>query len=426
MINNTNKVYKLKITTLSPVHIGDMVDFEPTGYVIYNPSKADSLPTQSSIEPEMIICPECGYANPLNKVKGNPYCLECDAELELPTNSAKNEPASVLKNEPSYLYTFTPKQLSEALSGIEKKQLLDVARIGNFYRLEEFFKSKMAKIVVQATKHARVCPEITALYNQKYGNEQAQKGKENRFEIEKNISNPATGLAYIPASSLKGAVRTALMSARNQKIGLTYKDIEKVIQTKKGEQLIYKGASAEQRIYNYGNLVQDPFKYLKIGDTTPQDAYLTEICVARNYQRKSGQAQMPVNIEVIPHNTIFRGELMLAKNSLTAERSELPDNMQDIKAACNAFYGKVFEEEQSLMPATMQSLVKAQLQKPNTFLLRVGKHCGARSITADKIRRIWNHKRKYYMDKSTTFWLADNGTEKLPFGWCVVEFEEVR
>lgn len=424
MINDMGKVYNLKITTFSPVHIGDIIPFEPTGYVIYNPDEQGKAGQNNKVSDEDVIeCPECGYVNPLNKVMNNPYCLGCDAELDLPANRTKNEPKVAEKISPSYLYTFNPKQLSEALSDLEKKQLLEVARSGNFYKLEEFFKSKTAKIVQQASKHALVCPVIANQYNQKYGNEAAQKGKENKFDIGRNISNPVSGMAYIPGSSLKGALRTALMSESNSKIGLTYKNIEQT----KGNKIAYDASKAEKKLYDYGNPQSDPFKYLKISDTVPQDMYLSEISVARNYKRYSGKSQMPEFIEVIPHNTVFLTELVLAKNALSKEVQNLPDTMSDIRTACNSFYGDILAQEKLYVEsqALYENLQRAA-QKPNAFLLRVGKHSGAESVTIDGLRRIKNRVSGKYMDHSTTYWLAENGTEKLPFGWCVVEFEEVR
>jgi CRISPR-associated protein Csm5 len=139
---------------------------------------------------------------------------------------------------------------------------------------------------------------------------------------------------------------------------------------------------------------------------------------------------MPVYIEVIPHDIAFTTELSLAENSFAKAptHKKLPDTMSDIRTACNNFYGDILAHEQSYInqPALYTKLKQAS-QKPNAFIIRIGKHSGAESVTIDGLRRIQNRKcPNYFMDHSTTYWLAENGRENLPFGWCVVEYDEVK
>ena len=419
MINDMGKVYNLKITTFSPVHIGDIIPFEPTGYVIYNPDEQGKTGQNNKASDEDLIeCPICHYKNKREDLEDEPLCLGCEADLYAPEKEIRYP----------YLYTFTPKQLSEALSPFERGKLLEIARKGQPEPLQEFFRENLKKIAEKSTKHALVCPEVFYKYEEKFG-KNVKSGEENQFIIEKNISNPVSGIAYIPGSSLKGALRTALMSERNAEVGMTYedKDVKIVKQTPKGEKISYSASKAEKKLYNYGNPKEDPFKYLKIGDTVPQDMYLSEICVAKNYKKRGGKLQMSEFMEIIPHNTVFSTELVLAKNALSKEVQNLPDTMSDIRTACNSFYGDILAQEKLYVEsqALYENLQRAA-QKPNAFLLRVGKHNGAESVTIDGLRRIKNRVSGKDMDHSTTYWLAENGTEKLPFGWCVVEVEEVR
>lgn len=418
MENKVLQAYSLKITTFSPVHIGDNVDFEPTEYIIANSDTAVQTAPKSAETEDFIICPECGYKNNIAKLdKKMPQCLDCESDLELPEHIAKKESEKLPANStPSYLYTFTPKQMAEALSDIDKKKLLTVAREGDYTSLQKFFKDNTSKIIKTAVKHSKVCPEVAKQYADKCGNMDVPQKERNQFKIEKNICNLATDLAYIPGSSLKGAIRTALMSERNQSLHL---DSEKY----------KKGAQAEKQLYSYFDVNEDPFKYLKIGDSTPQNAYLTEICVAKNYKRRTGETQMPVSIEVIPHDTAFTTELSLAENSFAKvpTHKKLPDTMSDIRTACNNFYGDILAYEQSYIkqPALYTKLKQAS-QKQNAFIIRIGKHSGAESVTIDGLRRIKNRKTGGFMSHSTTYWLAEDEREKLPFGWCVVEYDEVK
>ena len=61
--------YNLSITTSSPVHIGASSNFEPSNYVI-----SDIDNEKANTVPEYIICPECNYKNPYQKIKDDGIC----------------------------------------------------------------------------------------------------------------------------------------------------------------------------------------------------------------------------------------------------------------------------------------------------------------------------------------------------------------
>jgi CRISPR-associated protein Csm5 len=76
--------------------------------------------------------------------------------------------------------------------------------------------------------------------------------------------------------------------------------------------------------------------------------------------------------------------------------------------------------------------------KPNQYLLRVGKHSGARSVTIDGMREIKSkvsgggkHRKpnKFeYLDEETTTWLfgekSNSNNGLLPFGWVIAEIRD--
>ena len=396
--NKVFQIYDLKITVLSPVHIGDAYPFEPTNYIICKPQSEN---TQSTL-----ICPECGYKNSIEDVRKYHCCGACEEPLGLEESSESAE---------DYLFTFTPKQLSESLSDYDKKLLLSVAKEGSYISLQKFFKEKSAKIAAKATRHAVVCPKIAKNYYGKFGNLRTEEKEWNQFIIEKNICNPATDIAYIPASSLKGAIRTALMSKRNESYYLNAEQYK----NNRGK---YDGNKAEKDLYEYNNPMEDPFKYLKVGDTIPINNYMTQICIAQNYNKKSAKNGIYTMMEVIPHGTVFLSQLMIDRR--------FAENIQSISKACNDFYGNRLTQDKAFMcdkhqiPPEFFGNINRALQRPNTLLLRLGKHSGAESVTIENMRHIYNVKSKQYMNSSTTCWFAENGPEKMPFGWCLAEFSE--
>lgn len=409
------KKYKLKITVLSPVHIGAATDLEPTEYVIYSEKKEAKL-SQKQMD-STVICTVCGHKNPANAE----YCGSCDCEL--PRQAAPVRQTTVQTAADSYLYTFTPGQLSDALS--EQPQYKNAFR--NLVRREDrnalrelldFFRKNAAPIAACATKRAKVRTGFVQEYN-KILEPNGRYGDLWKLTVEALISDPVTGLPYIPGSSIKGAIRTALMSAKNEK-------------RKLDNGLYKKAADAEKDLYDYKNPTNDPFKALKIEDGLASTPFITSIDTAENFKRKmnaaSGQ-RVSTYMEVVPAGTVFESSLSIMQNEV------FPDDMASIQLACNDFYSDIlFDQEDQqihthgISAALFEKIRKSVEPSRRAFLLCLGKHGGAESKTIDGLRniRIMQGKGKpaRFDDHATTYWFANDGRERLPFGWCVVEFEE--
>ncbi|HAW33312.1 MAG TPA: hypothetical protein DCX19_01510 [Alphaproteobacteria bacterium] len=301
----------------------------------------------------------------------------------------------------------------------DKQQLLRIVKSGSdgaLKELQKFFRARAAFIAKRADKRSKVCPEIAKKY------EKAE--TDNRFRIEKQISDSVTGTPYIPGSSLKGAIRTALMSVKADKLDVRKNDFKK-------------SADAEKMLYGYANPTDDPFKALKLGDAVAKNPLMTNICVATNVKRRSNvvsNGNLTTFMEVIPPENVFESSLAFSFGTNAAERFN--ESIQSIKAACNKFYGAILDEQaknQTEIHDIDDALfndIKAAMQKPNAFLLCLGKHGGAESKTVESLRNIkimtGKNNPSKYLDHATTYWFANNGKERQPFGWCVVEFEEVK
>ena len=405
------KTYKLKITVLSPVHIGASADLEPTEYVICGENDKPAS--------DVIVCPECGYKNPLNKIGRDRRCLGCDSDL--PVEDAPAKKSGI------FLYTFTPGQLSAALSDADKQSLLKAAKDGDPMTVQSFFKNKAAAIVKTATKRATVCPEVARKYEEKFGRVNGKNNEFNRFIIEKQISDPATGLPYIPGSSIKGAIRTALMSAKNKFSALNRQGFIRY-NDKKGRNEAVKdaGSIAEKQLYGYDSApaqdAPDPFKALKLCDAVSDSDLLMKICPA---QRTGKKSNIPSNIEVIPENASFVSSLSIMQDVKPVNFGE---TIETIRAACNDFYLDVLRNEiRKKWNENIDAHIKALEEKAaasNAFILNLGKNGGAESKTIKGLRIIENRQKHTLMEHSGTYWFANDGRERLPFGWCVVEFEE--
>lgn len=399
--------YNLSITTSSPVHIGASSDFEPSNYVI-----SDIDNEKANTVPEYIICPECNYKNPYQKIKDDGICLSCESDIELPQTESNKEKSY-------FLYTFTPAQIAQ--SPIDKRRLLEVARgAEDIAAIQKFFKENISKIIFKAHKKAVVCPDIAKVYEKKFGNLYIKRNEQSFFEIERNISSTAEDIAYIPASSIKGAIRTAVLSYYNNTLKLNKFYYEK-------------GIDYEKQLANYTNPTNDPFCQLKISDSRPVKNFITKIITAKNKKRQilRENENLQTRIEVIPSGTAFTGELILANDK------KLPKyfDIDLIQKACNDFYlSRLLAEKDNMIkihhiPETFFSNLEAAAKTSNTFIICIGKHGGAENVTINGIRKIKIMQQKgqkpKYSDHATTYWFADDNIQTMPFGWCIIQYKAI-
>lgn len=398
------KHYKFIITTCSPLHIGAASDFEPTNYVI-----SDIDNENMNIAPEYIVCDECKYKNLYEKVKEDKICLNCEADLDIPeTQTAKEKQY--------FLYTFTPKQMIEAVG---RNKLMEMAKkTDNIVIMQKFFKDNISKIVQKAKKQAIVSPVVAVDYEKKFGNLGIKQNDKNMFYIERNIFASVDNLAYIPASSLKGAIRTAVLSYCNQVVKLTKHNFDK-------------GKYYESNLMNYSNASDDPFYELKISDMIADKSFLTQIIKAQNVKRTAVQKAkgVPSKMEVIPCNISFTGEL----NFVERQSHKIELNIEKVRQVCNDFYLTRLREEKYNMinihhiSEAFFTMLENKAKEPNTFIVCLGKHGGAENVTIDGIRdiKIMLPEKKYeYRNHATTYWFADDGKQIMPFGWCVIKCKE--
>lgn len=213
------------------------------------------------------------------------------------------------------------------------------------------------------------------------------------------------------------------------------------------------------------SLYQDPMRLIQLADAAwsgepglpPAQVHLAvnrkkaPVVDDKGQLRSSMAEELYQILECIPpwHYRAFRGELRVQSlaglDSRYQERlpaRELRFDLQGIAHACNAFYGPIFEGENQRLRErgyldegwyrSIQRLLDAATAKRlanQAFLLRIGRHSGAESVTVEGVRNIKIMKGKgqtaEYMDAAKTFWLAadtkDQQTGLLPFGWVLVE-----
>lgn len=365
---NKPNVRSLTITTLSPLHIGCDEVFEPSNFVI-----ADGM-----------------------------------------------------------LHVLDPADIVAALEKDEMQKLLRLADerepIG---MIQQFFKTRRGKLAQFSSQTVDVAPDIAQEYETKTGQVQ-QRGADGRaiynlFPMARTATNSLDGIPYLPGSSLKGALRTAWLSHLNQGKPATETGKEA-------------GAKLQQRPLNYqpGKFENDPFRHVLLADahaTADQTSPPTRIIYAVSKKKRPserGSPELKVFLEALRETLpdAFTGELRLTGKI----------SWNDLCDACNQFYRPQLENEldheqfRPLLEPQWRNLVSqllagemGELMKGRQgFLLRVGKHSGAESVTLDGVRSIKIKTPQGQSDvyrSSTTekrrFASVNRNTNQnlLPFGW---------
>jgi len=149
------KTYRLALTPLSPIHIGCGEDFEPTNYVI----------------------------------------------------------------EDGVLYGFDPSRAN--LSDHDRSKLLSAASSGRWLDVSRFFRDSAALFKPHAAFMIPVSKGVAQQYKEKLGEvvHKDQRGRPivNKLELERTQYSGITLAPFIPGTSFKGAIRTAILDALNNK-----------------------------------------------------------------------------------------------------------------------------------------------------------------------------------------------------------------
>ncbi|UOG93397.1 MAG: hypothetical protein L3K52_06590 [Candidatus Thiothrix sulfatifontis] len=219
-----------------------------------------------------------------------------------------------------------------------------------------------------------------------------------------------------------------------------------------------------------GKFATDPMRLISLGDANYQTPTLfgSEIRFAVDRKKKEVvkdgqivQSQAEAQnlyqlLECLPalRYRSFGGTLsvqdlqgMTGKGTPT---KELRWTVQDIASTCNYFYHKRFVAEmkvlrerrylhpdwEKLAEAITSGVIYQKMKAGKAFLLRVGRHSGAESVTIEGVRSIKilegkgadGKQKSSYQAEAKTVWLAAN-TEKdrsgmLPFGWVLVELDD--
>ncbi|SFM53568.1 type III-A CRISPR-associated RAMP protein Csm5 [Nitrosomonas communis] len=354
---------------------------------------------------------------PITVTTLSPIHIGCDEDY-VPTNF-------VIKDDS--LYYLDMAMLADVL---DDKQRYELGKCHTTDAIQRFFKSNREIFVPLASHIVGVATDIAQAYEERAG----QSNNKNQFQIARTAYRPIDSFPYLPGSSLKGSIRTAWLDGINRTEQLEqFENIDEH----------YSSRKLEQKLLNFEKLQDDPFRYLNIADAHPdEDNAPTYILYAISKKKRLSDrnaSELPIFLESVPGllTDAFISEIRIHSDNKN-DKSCL--TWQQLCSACNAFYWPQLEAEldhaylagmlDTVWKQTIKDLLReefAELRaKHQGFLLRVGKHSGAESVTLNKIRCIYiKNGKPLYQKQATEKRLASKskkaGNNFLPFGWLWIE-----
>ena len=413
--------YMLKYTPLSPLHIGTGDSYEPTNYVIDD---------------------------------GTLYEFDTGAAL-----------AALSANDRTELLKIT--------GGKPDTQMLKA--------LQKFFYDRRNALKPWSVHAIPVLEGVAGLYQSRIGQSANREGGGgqviNRLEIDRTAYNPINRQPILFGSSIKGAIRTALLNHVNKGQSLSKQDadwfkiddLDKYERRRYGREQKKVYSRLNERLFKFraGKFELDPMRLLHVSDAAwinHENLPTAQVLITVNRKKHKvtnahgsellSQAEKKENLckllECVPpwHYRVFAGGLNIqllnklhAKNDDRLPHDDLRFSMKQIAKACCAFYLPILKAEMTLMRGrgfldnewdkNIQALLANMADKMQTgqiFLLRIGRHSGAEAVTLSGARNIKIIKgNPEYQEQTKTLWLSAEQPKQrsglLPFGWVLVEVE---
>ncbi len=351
------------------------------------------------------------------------------------------EPTNFVMDE-GVLYHFRDEDFYMALPDIKKEafmRIINENRSDSFVQVHKFVKDNKNIVKEIATGIVAVTNGLQKDYDRLLGRVRQLEGRGrdvdrvfNKFEIQrvqrkqiKTHANIFAHTGYIVGSALKGSISTAY---------------QEFVFKKEGKKAVEEKFQAKGR-----DISNNIFKEFKVSDSMVKKVN-TRIGFALNKERfdydfnnPNANIKLSTFIEIIePHS-----EFMVDINHGSLD-------IKEILESCNRHYMPIFRSIFLSQVNGQKEYINKYLAnsfyekyrhlelKPNQYLLRVGKHSGARAVTIDGMREIKSklsgggkhrkpNKFEYREDETTTWLFGDNSNsnyELLPFGWVIAEITD--
>ena len=333
-----------------------------------------------------------------------PIHIGCGMDFE-PTNY-------VIQN--NILYNFDPENAE--LNGEQKWDLQQRGERGDLQSIQKFFRDHADTFKVAEKNIVSVTKDVEQTCN-----------NDQWIGIQRTIFNPHTGIPYLPGSSVKGAIRTAILDK-------LYK------QSKRNNQTLPENNARKLERTLLGitqrDFAQSAFRLVKISDMQAIDRQKRCI-IMTPYTGKSRKKSNDIPREIIvpAQYRCFTGEIQIETLNGIHDTDKVPPltrriDIQSIAYDCNRFYAHQLKRELDILKnrrltsdtwlSNIRKLfsptgeISRQMNNGTAFLIRLGMLGGENS------KKISNK------SEQNAVWLGKidfNQKNRQPFGWALVEIQ---
>ncbi|MCD6487299.1 MAG: type III-A CRISPR-associated RAMP protein Csm5 [Syntrophobacterales bacterium] len=300
----------------------------------------------------------------------------------------------------------------------DKNKLNKMVESDNFAAVRTFIVKHVSAKDFSIASISIDCPKLLGMYKRAIDNQDPR----NQVLISPMMRNEVNMDAYIPGSSIKGAIRTAIANRFVDVARVTSSDVRR---------------SRGNPDYNekiFGRINNDPMKWLKIPDVSfGSDA--TVIIEAKEHSLNPDKSLTPKGFYEVAKGLSQTRSSVIKSLSLSLAPFEM--HRQKIDAAfiiesLYKFYVPKYQEEYRKFYGTenIQEMLEPVNQeinsmKTNEALIRIGHFSHVECVTLDKVRkpRTRRGRDSRPLPWGTTRTLA-NGLH--PFGWVKIEFCDIK
>ncbi len=255
----------------------------------------------------------------------------------------------------------------------------------------------------------------------------------NKLRVRKIFRNPLDNSVYIPGSTIKGAIRTAVINSLIQNRKDVVERIKKILSERESFREKKKKVTREvdrllscepkeevKELFKTGSM-KDVMRFIKISDLRESRA---EVRVGRSFNfnpnSKENRSSVPINLEYI-NSGVFEGEIVVYPNYLKSIFSSCSADLNFIKLL-RKHYHRVFNREKDKFKVPFKvSLPEDYRESHLKSIVKIGFHAGALSKTVadDSIRMVKAQpgKKSGFKPQPDTTWVI-NGKQ---MGWALLE-----
>jgi len=292
-----------------------------------------------------------------------------------------------IDSEQEKLYRFATEDILARLDQNEQQRFFELTDQENIQLVKNFIVEKAKAHLLHGSNGAiKVTPKVAELYQEKIDDIR------NQLLIQPMIRMASNDRIYIPGSSIKGAVRTAIISEFGQKSNLT--------PPRPFGREVYE---FEARLLDYRDVKQDPFQAIKFSDAVlePEATVISQVYnIRENKEGNLDQTSIQLIHEVTQSklsatkygtSCTFEAELRIDVDLIQKRSVSRNIDLSLILNSCNRFYRDKLEMEHrkfyqdSPLAEFSEKLLNESIGA-NECLLRVGRFSGVESVTLDKYR----------------------------------------